>query len=139
MLPPPAYCPRVPISAARPIDGAVVPNNAPRTISRVSPHRQITASPYRQNRSTKFCEDNEYLDRQSGSCTACPPGVSCSTQKVQTVVLATTTTLGLEGGVDALGTPEEKSAFGSAIAEVPTLVLGEDWDRVTLISRIDPH
>lgn len=98
-----------------------------------------TASPYRQNRSTKFCEDNEYLDRQSGSCTACPPGVSCSTQKVQTVVLATTTTLGLEGGVDALGTPEEKSAFGSAIAEVPTLVLGEDWDRVTLISRIDPH
>ena len=78
--------------------------------ARIHPHSHLHPHP-----PPAFCEDGFYLTE--AGCTACPAGTACATVPEQNVVLTTSTTLSLEGGVDALDTEAEKAKFAEAIVE----------------------
>ena len=82
-----------------------------------------------------FCDAGFYLD-DSSTCVACPPGSSCTTVPEKSVVLTTATTLGLEGGVDALDTDAEKAAFESGIVEA--MAAGENGlgGTIVVVTRV---
>ena len=82
-----------------------------------------------------FCDAGFYLD-DSSTCVACPPGSSCTTVPEKSVVLTTATTLGLEGGVDALDTDAEKATFESGIVEA--MAAGENGlgGTIVVVTRV---
>ena len=96
--------------------------------ARIHPHSHLHPHP-----PPAFCEDGFYLTE--AGCTACPAGTACATVPEQNVVLTTSTTLSLEGGVDALDTEAEKAKFAEAIVEA--MAAGPNGLTVTVeISRV---